>query len=909
MLPESYSDEESVYTLDEPPPYERPSFQIPADKEFIDKNAVLGRALTSIVPHPPPYIPRYSHPERREWHIKLNIVIQVVGSRGDVQPFIALGNELQKHGHRIRLATHNVFEDFVRNSGLEFYPIGGDPAELMAYMVKNPGLIPSMKSLRAGDIQRKRAMVTEMLDGCWKSCVEPDMVSHAPFVAEAIIANPPSFAHVHCAEALGIPVHLMFTMPWTSTRAFSHPLANLKYSSTDPAFANYISYYGVVEFLTWHALGDLINKWRYSLDLEPVPLSEGPALLDTLQIPFTYCWSPALVPKPADWGSHIDVCGFFFRDPPSYAPLPELDAFLRAGPPPVYIGFGSIVVDDPQRMISLLLQAVRVAGVRAIISSGWSNLGGPPSPNVFYLGDCPHEWLFQHVAAVVHHGGAGTTACGLRNGKPTTIVPFFGDQPFWGDMVAAAGAGPRPIPHKELDVPKLVQAIAFCLTPEAAAAAKAIANKMRSESGVKEAVASFQANLPLERLQCDLLPDHPAAWSIKKRRGKIRLSKLAAEVLVQNSEFDRKVLKFHETKRMRIENQRWDPLTGITSAVIGTTTEVVDATAGIFVKPYQAFMHSNSTPNVPSTPTSPIPAKHLASTSNIPSTPISPIPAKHSNSAFDIPLTPTSPTSEVALYLVEKEHKGQGFISYAVEKDEEWELEEVSSLHQPPRTRGRLRKTMKGPASSSSVRKTEESRSYPVADKGEGSSSRSRLKKKAPTSPASPTHPSETDDKREGFSRDVEAAARSGLSTAGAMAAASGKSVGAIFASVSKGLVLDMPLALTEGMRVLPKLYGEEVKDHGHVRDWKSGALVAGKTFAHTFPAGLADIVVQPYRGAKEEGTLGFVKGLGRGSVDLAVKTPSSLLGLVFYPTQGIYKSIRAAARGQGKGSSPNSTT
>jgi UDP:flavonoid glycosyltransferase YjiC (YdhE family) len=129
-----------------------------------------------------------------------------VGSRGDVQPFVAVGIELQKHGHRVRLATHNVFEQFVRETGLEFYPIGGDPADLMAYMVKNPGLIPSMQSLRAGDIQAKRQMVTEMLEGCWKSCIEPDQISGVPFVANAIIANPPSFAHIHCAEALGIPV-------------------------------------------------------------------------------------------------------------------------------------------------------------------------------------------------------------------------------------------------------------------------------------------------------------------------------------------------------------------------------------------------------------------------------------------------------------------------------------------------------------------------------------------------------------------------------------------------------------------------------------------------------------------------------------------------------------------------------
>jgi len=125
--------------------------------------------------------------------------------------------------------------------------------------------------------------------------------------------------------------------------------------------------------------------------------------------------------------TRTDVCGFFFRDSPAYTPPPDLVAFLLAGPPPVYIGFGSIVIDNPEAMTTTILEAVRASGVRAIISRGWSNLGGPELPNVFYLGDCPHEWLFPHVAAVVHHGGAGTTACGLLHGKPTVIVPFFGE--------------------------------------------------------------------------------------------------------------------------------------------------------------------------------------------------------------------------------------------------------------------------------------------------------------------------------------------------------------------------------------------------------------------------------------------------------------------------------------------------
>ena len=196
--------------------------------------------------------PSYQYSRRPPVNIRLNIVMQVVGSRGDVQPFVALGNELVRHGHRVRLATHSVFADFVQQAGLEFFPIGGDPAELMAFMVKNPGLIPSMSSLRAGDVQKKRRDIAEILGGAWASCIQPDPVTKVPFTADAIIANPPSFAHVHCAQVLGIPLHLMFTMPWTSTGAFPHPLTNinLKGSGFPVDRANYLSYLAV-EWLTW----------------------------------------------------------------------------------------------------------------------------------------------------------------------------------------------------------------------------------------------------------------------------------------------------------------------------------------------------------------------------------------------------------------------------------------------------------------------------------------------------------------------------------------------------------------------------------------------------------------------------------------------------------------------------------
>lgn len=186
---------------------------------------------------------------------KLNIVIMVIGSRGDIQPFLKLGKILKEEsGHRVRIATHPAFKEFVeRDSGLEFFSVGGNPAELMAFMVKNPGLIPSVSTVKAGEIGKKRDSMYEMFQGFWRACInatddEHDLQNRKmmddkhPFVADAIIANPPSFAHIHCAERLGIPLHLMFTFPYSPTQQFPHPLANIKKSNVDTNYANFISY-------------------------------------------------------------------------------------------------------------------------------------------------------------------------------------------------------------------------------------------------------------------------------------------------------------------------------------------------------------------------------------------------------------------------------------------------------------------------------------------------------------------------------------------------------------------------------------------------------------------------------------------------------------------------------------------
>ncbi|GAB7350066.1 hypothetical protein MBLNU459_g0735t1 [Dothideomycetes sp. NU459] len=525
---------------------------------------------------------------------RLNIVIMVIGSRGDIQPFLQIGRELKKYGHRVRIATHPAFKSFVENDvGLEFFSVGGDPSELMAFMVKNPGLIPSMETVRQGEIARRRKGMAEMFEGFWRACVnatddEQDranirmMGDRSPFIADAIIANPPSFAHVHIAERLGIPLHIMFTFPYTPTQAFPHPLANIKpqKSNVDTNYVNFMSY-PLVEMMTWQGLGDLVNNFRKkTLGLEPVSSLWAPGALFRMKVPYTYMWSPGLAPKPKDWGPEIDIGGYVFLDLASnFNPPKELTDFLDAGDKPVYIGFGSIVVDDPDKFTKLIFDAVKKAGVRALVSKGWGGLGDEDNTpdNIFMLENTPHDWLFPKVSAVIHHGGAGTTAIGLKCGKPTMIVPFFGDQPFWGSMVAEKKAGAhQSIPYKKLTVDKLAEGIKQCLTKEAQENVQKIADSIATEGdGAANAVKSFHRSLPFagkHSMRCSILEDRVAVWHLK--HSNLRLSALAAELLIEE-----KKINWHNLRLIR--HYEWNDFDGPGEPISGIGGALMDTGAGM----------------------------------------------------------------------------------------------------------------------------------------------------------------------------------------------------------------------------------------------------------------------------------------------------------------------------------------
>ncbi|RMZ75605.1 hypothetical protein DV737_g5216, partial [Chaetothyriales sp. CBS 132003] len=798
----------------------------------------------------------------------MNIVIQIVGSRGDVQPFIALGQVLKnKFNHRVRIATHLTFRSFVIENGLEFFSIGGDPAELMAFMVKNPGLMPGMDSLKSGDVGKRRKSIYEMITGCWRSCIEPgdgtgipvsdyyvdgrsfdSVISLAdpiqrPFIADAIIANPPSFAHVHIAEKMGIPLHLMFTMPWSPTQAFPHPLTNIVSSNADPSMTNFVSY-ALVDMLTWQGLGDVINRFRErSLGLEPVSVMWAPGMISRLRIPWTYCWSPALIPKPLDWDSSIDISGFYFLNlATNYTPPPELKAFLESGPPPVYIGFGSIVVDDPNAMTKMVFEAVKKTGQRALVSKGWGGLGADEldiPEGVYMLGNCPHDWLFQRVSCVVHHGGAGTTATGISAGRPTVVVPFFGDQPFWGAMCARAGAGPLPIAYKNLTADKLANQILEALKPESLTKAKELSNVIKQEKGAESGADSFHKQMHLPDLRCSLCPERVAVWRIK--RTNIRLSTFASWVLAAEGLIDATDLKLYRPREYETETGPWDPISGGAAALLGTLGSIGMGLADFPVEVLKSL--------------------------KIASNEVKEAHEKHKNSpsvsGTSTPIADSSNPSTTNIYLTNSETSSlsntrsiaSSLTATQLETDDEASLPGRTSMSRIMTPDGRSRQHRRRGSSPKSPR----SRSHSLYHYGE----------EKPCAAEDAAH----------FT--VESTINS--------AKAAGK-----IASASLKSPMQFSMSLAQGFHNAPKLYGDTtVRKTEKITGFQSGLKAAGKEFGYGFYDGITGLVTQPVAGARKEGAAGLFKGAAKGIGGLILKPSAAIWGIPGYTAKGLYSELR----------------
>lgn len=406
------------------------------------------------------------------------IAILTVGSRGDVQPYIALGLGLRAAGHDAVLVADPSLTDEAAARGLPCVPIRANYQALLGLAFQG-GMRDKWQLLREAERLNR-----DLLADSWTACMD----------AQAIVYHPKALAGYHLAEKLHVPAFLAHPVPaFSVTSAFASPLLPIR--DHGPGL-NRLTH----AFVAWASGASqrkLVNAWRQAtLGLPPLRrLSD--VTLHGRPVPRLYGCSPLVVPPPDDWGD-AHLTGFWFLDgAPSWRPDARLEAFLAAGPPPVYVGFGSMVGRDPRELTQRVIAAVRAAGVRAVLARGWGGLEAvSDDPAIHWLDQAPHDWLFPRMAAVVHHGGAGTTAAGLRAGVPSLICPFFGDQPFWGARVHALGVGPRPIAQKRLSAEALAAAMREAVSDEAMRdRARALGAAIAAEDGVGHAVRLISERL------------------------------------------------------------------------------------------------------------------------------------------------------------------------------------------------------------------------------------------------------------------------------------------------------------------------------------------------------------------------------------------------------------------------------
>jgi len=397
------------------------------------------------------------------------------GSRGDAQPFVALAQGLATRGWQVRLAAPARFAALAADHAVAFHPLDDGILELQDALAGR-GTGAAITAAR-----QARPLLRRMLD------TTTALLSQDP--PDVVVHHPKALAGPHLAEAFGVPAVAATLLPlFVATSEFPLPLL-------PPG----IRLPGPVARQTWRltALIDapyrrMIGTWRReALGLPTRTAASVTTASDGHPAPVPlHAWSRHLLPAPADWPVAAAPLGFWFTpDSSQWTPPAELTAFLDAGAPPLYLGFGSMLDRDPVGLTRTVLDAIARAGVRAVLATGWGGLqpGTRSGDDVFVLDQAPHDWLLPRVVAVVHHGGAGTVAAAARAGRPQIIRPFLADQPFWADRIHRLGLGPAPLSGR-LTPQRLAQAITTATSdPDLARQASTVGASIRAEDGIAAA--------------------------------------------------------------------------------------------------------------------------------------------------------------------------------------------------------------------------------------------------------------------------------------------------------------------------------------------------------------------------------------------------------------------------------------
>jgi UDP:flavonoid glycosyltransferase YjiC (YdhE family) len=414
----------------------------------------------------------------------MHFTILALGSRGDVQPYVALGTALLDRSHSVRIVTFENFEVLVRGQGLDFHPVKGDAQALLNTM-------PGMGLMESG--QNPFRMMRAIMQ-TFGRLIDDYIESFSANVlreTDAIINQlPGALFGRDLAEALRVPHVIAAVIPLVPTRAFPLPLLA---THSWGAIPNRLSY-TFAQRLVWQGFRSGVNRFRKKLGLKSTSFA---AYFQRQSDPVINGFSPRVVPPPSDWGAHVHTTGYWLLNEGGWQPPDDLVRFLDSGGPPIFVGFGSMPMRDPQATTNIILEAVQQVGVRCVLSSGWGKLGEASLPeSIFRLDYAPYTWLLPKMAAVVHHGGSGTTGFGLRAGVPSLIVNFGADQPYWGKRIADLGVGPQPVPYKRLTAKRLATAIHTAITDAGMRQrATELGAELREEDGLGQAVQLIERHV------------------------------------------------------------------------------------------------------------------------------------------------------------------------------------------------------------------------------------------------------------------------------------------------------------------------------------------------------------------------------------------------------------------------------
>lgn len=410
----------------------------------------------------------------------MKLLLLAFGSRGDVQPLLPLSDGLREAGYEVLLAAGTDFKSWIESRGFPHIDIGID---IQAAVNSNSGKewVENSSSSPMQEAQNMKRFFDEY------TMDMGDEILRISQDVDVIISNLPTFGMAHTVAILLGKKHIRIMLaPMTPT---THADAMLVPMLPRRDFFLH-RYYGYIGLYFMHWIGkDSTNAFRQKHGLRPWRFGDFARAWN--QMPVLYGVSPRVVPRDPKWRKDTVVTGYWFDKPNTdWQPPTPLAEFLQKHPAPVYIGFGSMSTKNPDATLRIMIDALKQSGQAGIIYSGWAGLRTDELPdNILLIDGAPHDWLFPRMAAVVHHGGSGTTAAGLRAGVPSTIVAHMGDQPYWGRRVYELGAGYKPIPRHELTSERLAEAITAMVSSESMkATARELGAQIRQEQGVANAV-------------------------------------------------------------------------------------------------------------------------------------------------------------------------------------------------------------------------------------------------------------------------------------------------------------------------------------------------------------------------------------------------------------------------------------